>query len=168
MLRRSSAGRGRREAGAGPAAGRGKADDTYMTSGTAQCGPSATNSTRASRRGGITSNTVRTQRQRSSPASGEPGRREAPTEPRFWGLPAAPPARGPWDTPAPTPRGRLGGPGSASAAAYPGRERRPGGGRGRDVCSWLVLAAEVLRERSLRSCCPPLLLSLAGSCRGIP
>lgn len=48
-----------------------------MTSGTAQCGPSATSSTRARRRGGITSETARTQRQRSSPASGAPRQRAA-------------------------------------------------------------------------------------------
>lgn len=52
--------------------GRGRGASTYMTSGTAQCGPSAMSSTRASRRGGISSETVRTQRQRSSPASGAP------------------------------------------------------------------------------------------------
>lgn len=88
------------------------------------------------------------------------------------GPPRSPPRPRPAGSPRPDPPRtaacpRLGVPGGP-AGAYPGRERRPGGGRSRDLCSWLVLAAEVLRELSMRSCCPPLLLSRAGSRRGIP
>lgn len=83
--------------GQGPGSGQGPGPrpGTYMTSGTAQWGPSAVNSRRARRRGGITSDTVRTQRQRSSPASGAPGGREEPSEPRLRGSPESLGARRP-------------------------------------------------------------------------
>lgn len=133
-----------------------------MTSGTAQCGPSASSFRRARRRGGITSDTVRTQLQRSSPASGAPGRREEPSEPRLRSPPTPPGPRAPLPRPG---RGRMDNPGSA---AYPGTERRrPGGRGGEGAGSWLVLAAERVREPAGRPPFPPVLLFPAGSCRGI-